>query len=110
MAMLVDNAAMEKAKKDIDEYEKSLRTAGTTFISDLKTAISTFQGATKDVLEKDKIGTVAKEGTLANFVEKQIPDLIHGLGELLEGNRTTIANSDQQLANAISGNGGSSAG
>ena len=110
MAMLVDNEAMKQAKTAIDGYESDLRTKGTKFISDLKTAISTFQGATKDVLEKDKIGTVAKEGTLANFVEKQIPDLIHGLGELLEGNRTTIANSDQQLANAISGNGGSSAG
>ena len=52
-----------------------------------------------------KIGTSGtdKEGTLAYFVEKQIPDLLDGLSKLLEGNRDTIEKSDQQLAEAIRG-------
>ena len=39
----------------------------------------------------------------AAALQKQVPDLIKGLGDLLEGNRTTINDSDQKLAEAISG-------
>ena len=54
-----------------------------------------------------KIGSSGSEteGTLAYFVEKQIPSLLDGLKQLLEGNRTTIDDSDKKLAEAISGGG-----
>lgn len=54
-----------------------------------------------------KIGAVGTEteGTLAYFVSTQIPELIKGLASLLEGNRSTIEDSDKKLAEAISGGG-----
>ena len=102
--MVVDNAALENAKSAIDDASSNFKTMASAFISSLEGALSTFEGETKDVLMKDKIGTgEGTEGTLAYFLQKQVPDLIKGLGDLLEGNRTTINDSDQKLAEAISG-------
>jgi len=107
-AMLVDNAALETAKKDIDELAGKFATAGTDFIETLTATLSTFSGETKDMLMKHKIGASGSdvEGTLACFVEKQIPDLIRGLSKLIDENRKTIDEGDRKLAEAISGNGG----
>lgn len=108
MAMLVENAALEKARDDINEIAGKLRTKGTEFIGTLTTTLGTFSGETKDALMQYKIGAAGTEteGTLACFVEKQMPELVEGLAKLLEGNRTTIDESDHKLAEAISSNGG----
>ncbi len=108
MAMLVENAALTKARDDIHTASTNFKTMGTNFISTLSTTLSSFSGETKDALMQYKIGASGSEteGTLAYFLEKQIPDLIDGLSKLLEGNRTTIDESDHKLADAISGNGG----
>lgn len=117
MAMVVDNDKIVAARDAISgasgsestSYEglaKSFADAGTEFITALKDTLSTFEGETKDVLVNQKIGTAEQENTLAYFVEKQVPDLIMGLGKLLEGNRSTIEEADKKLAEAISGNGG----
>ncbi len=105
MAMLVDNNKLTTAKADIERISTSFATAGSSFITSLTSALSTFEGETKDALMTYKIGASGSEteGTLAYFVEKQIPDLINGLAQLLEGNRSTIDDSDRQLAEAISG-------
>ncbi|MBR4510212.1 MAG: hypothetical protein IKP25_05980 [Ruminococcus sp.] len=105
MAMLVENAALEKAKSEIEKASANLKSSGTAFIGTLTTTLSTFSGETKDALMQYKIGTSGtdKEGTLAYFLEKQVPDLVDGLAKLLEGNRTTIDESDRKLAEAISG-------
>lgn len=107
MAMLVDNKQMEDAFKSLGEAEKSFKNAGTAFIADLTNALSTFEGETKDILMEKKIGTSGSEtdGTLAYFVETQIPSLINGLAKLLDGNRSTIDESDKKLADAIKGEG-----
>lgn len=107
MAMLVDNQKMVDTKKDIDTASTDFKGKGTAFIEALTNALSTFEGETKDALMKSKIGSSGSEteGTLAYFVEKQIPDLLNGLSQLLEGNRTTIDESDRKLAEAISGGG-----
>lgn len=107
MAMLVENDALTKAKGEIDTAKDNFKKKGTDFINTLTTTLSTFSGETKDVLMKKKIGSAGSEtdGTLAYFVEVQIPQLIDGLSKLLEGNRTTIDDSDHKLAEAISGNG-----
>lgn len=107
MAMLVDNQKIEQAKGAITRsYENSYK-KGTEFIEALTNVLSTFQGETKDVLMEKKIGSSGSEteGTLAYFVEKQIPNLLDGLLQLLEANRKTIDESDLKLAEAISGNG-----
>ncbi len=108
MAMLVDDAKMAAAVKDIGDASKEFKTKATTFIADLTNALSTFEGETKDALMDAKIGKSGeeKEGTLVYFVEKQIPDLLEGLSKLLEGNRTTVIESDAKLAEAIRGNQG----
>ncbi len=119
MGMVADNEKIVAARNAIsgesaDEgaayagLAKEFQEAGAAFIEALagaNGALATFEGETKDVLVNEKIGTAEKENTLAYFVEKQIPDLIMGLGKLLEGNRSTIESADHQLAQAISGNG-----
>ena len=108
MAMFVDHQAMLNAVSEIDSSSKSFATKAKNFIATLTNTLSTFSGETKDILVNTKIGTSGSEveGTLAYFLEKQCPDLVAGLGSLLEGNRSTIDDSDRQLAEAISGNGG----
>jgi len=103
MAMLVDNEKMTTAHSSINDTADDFATAGTELIGQLKTALGTFEGDTKDALWEAKIGESGSEteGTLAYFVEKQIPELIRGLAKLLEGNRTTIDESDKKLADAI---------
>lgn len=107
MAMLVDNAALEKARDDILQAAKDFKSKGSSFIGTLTATLGTFSGATKDALIQHKIGATGSEteGTLAYFLEKQAPDLIEGLSKLLEGNRTTVDEADQKLADAISGKG-----
>jgi hypothetical protein len=121
MAMTADNQAITNARDAIcggvdgdssasggySGLANDFKTAGDDFITRLTSALSTFEGATKDALMEKKIGAVGSEteGTLAYFVSTQIPDLIKGLASLLEGNRSTIEDSDQKLAEAISGNG-----
>lgn len=107
MAMLIDNQKMMEAKSDIDKAAVDFASMGSSFIKSLTSALSTFEGETKDILMKNQIGSSGSEtdGTLAYFVEKQIPDLVKGLSQLLEGNRTTIDESDHKLAEAISGGG-----
>ena len=108
MAMFVDNQALTSAKTEIDTAATNFANKAKNFITTLNNSLSTFSGETKDVLVNTKIGTSGSEaeGTLAYFLEKQCPDLVKGLASLLEGNRTTIDESDRQLAGAISGNGG----
>lgn len=105
MAMMVDNQKLVEAHEAIMNASKDFASKGATFIADLNQALSTFEGETKDVLVETKIGTsgTEAEGTLAFFVEKQIPQLIEGLGKLLEGNRDTIDKSDHELAEALRG-------
>jgi len=103
MAMYVDNEQMATAFSTIDNLAKNdFKNAGTDFIAQLTQALSTFEGETKDALMESKIGASgAGEGTLAYFVETQVPELIEGLAKLLEGNRDTIDKSDKKLADAI---------
>jgi len=103
MAMYVDNEQMATAFSTIDNLAKNdFKNAGTDFIAQLSQALSTFEGETKDALMESKIGASgAGEGTLAYFVETQVPELIEGLAKLLEGNRDTIDKSDKKLADAI---------
>lgn len=107
MAMVVDNKKMDAAKRQIDDIEQKMKTAATEFIGELTYALSTFEGETKDALMLYKIGAAGTqtEGTLAYFVETQVPSLVNGLGTLLEGNRSTIEECDKKLAEAIAGNG-----
>ena len=107
MAMLVDNQKMIEAKDAIDKAVSDFEAKGAAFIEALTSALSTFEGETKDALINSKIGTSGSEveGTLAFFVEKQIPNLLNGLSQLLDGNRSTVEESDRQLAEAISGQG-----
>ncbi|MBK6088544.1 hypothetical protein [Ruminococcus difficilis] len=105
MAMLVDNQKIVEAHDAIMNASKDFASKGAAFIADLNKELSTFEGETKDVLVELKIGMPGSEteGTLAFFVEKQIPQLIEGLGKLLEGNRDTIDQGDHGLAEAIRG-------
>lgn len=105
MAMLTDYQKMTGAQTTIENASKEFNQKGTAFIANLTTALSTFEGATKDALMTAKIGQSGSEveGTLAYFVEKQIPDLLNGLAQLLKGNIDTVVETDEKLAAAIEG-------
>ena len=105
MAMLTDHPKMIAARDKITDASGEFSRKGAAFIANLTTALSTFEGATKDALMSAKIGQTGSEteGTLAYFVEKQIPNLLKGLSDLLDGNITTIVETDQKLADAITG-------
>lgn len=107
MAMLVDNQKMDATYQEIEKIAAEFKNRGSVFINELTSTLSTFEGETKDALMDKKIGAsgAKREGTLAYFVEDQIYELIMGLAKLLEGNRDTIEKSDQQLAQAIRGEG-----
>lgn len=106
MGMTVDNAKMQTAKQNIDTMAGKFKTAGDTLLDELNTVLATFKGATKDALMASKIGKkdAGAEGQLAYFVQEQLPSMITSLANLLEGNRKTIVESDQKLADAIQGN------
>ena len=106
MGMTVDNAKMQTAKQNIDTIAGKFKTAGDTLLDELNTVLATFKGATKDALMASKIGKkdAGTEGQLAYFVQEQLPSMITSLANLLEGNRKTIVESDQKLADAIQGN------
>ena len=105
--MYVDNKKLMDTKEKIEQASSNFRNMGNDFIASLAKALDTFEGETKDVLTVNKIGVgkVDVDGTLSHFVEKQIPDMLVGLATLLEGNRSTIEESDKKLAQSIS-NGG----
>lgn len=105
MSMLVDNEKMVSAYTAIDNLSKDFKTKAGEFITELTNALATFEGETKDVLMEKKIGTSGSEteGTLAYFVETQIPGLLDGLAQLLEGNRDTVEKGDKQFAEALRG-------
>lgn len=107
MAMFIDNQKMIEAKTSIEEAAVKFGSMGSAFIETLSNTLGTFEGETKDILMSNKIGSAGTdvEGTLAYFVEKQIPDSLNGLAQLLEGNRSTIEESDHKLADAIAGTG-----
>ena len=105
MAMLTDYQKMTSSQEAIMKSSQDFKTMGSQFISSLTSALSTFEGATKDALINTKIGQSGseQEGTLAYFVESQIPSLLEGLGKLLQGNIDTIVETDEKLAETING-------
>ena len=107
MAMVVDNQKIVDAKETIEKDAEKFATMAKGFIAELESALSTFEGETKDVLMDKKIGSSSDEkpDTLSYFLITQIPQVIGNLAALLEGNRTTIDESDRKLAEAISGGG-----
>ncbi len=105
MAMLTDYQKMQSACEYINTSAEEFTSKATNFIVNLTAALSTFEGAAKDSLIASKIGQSGSdvEGTLACFVEKQIPSLLTGMKNLLNGNLETIVQTDQKLADAIEG-------
>jgi len=107
MAMVVDNQKIVAAKDAIEKDAENFGKMAAAFLGELESALSTFEGETKDALMESKIGPISgeKEQTLAHFLVVQVPKVIENLAALLEGNRQTIEDSDKKLAEAISGGG-----
>lgn len=55
MAMLVDSEKMTTAHGEIEQASEDFKNKGTAFIADLTTALSTFEGETKDALMDKKL-------------------------------------------------------
>lgn len=100
--MLVDNAKIVNTINELDRLKVSFKTIGEELIENLGNALDSFEGETKDVL-MTKIGQAKNfsSNTLAYFLVEQVPDLLEGLSELLEGNRKAIEDCDKNLAQAI---------
>lgn len=104
--ILFDNEIMKNAISAFEDEKNNLKKAGEELIQALNQDLVGFEGATKDAIMK-KIGETGSEdqGSLAYFVEKQVPQMLENLAVLLEANRSTLEKGDQMLADQISGNG-----
>lgn len=103
--ILFVNQTMLNAKSNFEQDAKDLKSAGETLVQSLTTALSTFEGATKDaVMQKIGVTGSADEKTLAFFAENQVPQMLTNLATLLEANRSTLEQGDKMLADQISGN------
>ena len=89
------NASVESARDEINRLQGEYQTAGTNFVSDLNSAISEMEGATKDALN------TFINGAVNDFVATSIPEAVKGMSDLLEANRTNFVDTDQGIADNI---------
>ena len=95
----INNAAVKKAVKAIEDIQVKYKKAGTDFCSSFDSAISSMEGASKDALQK------LFDDNYRNFVSSEkegIPAMIGGFSQLLEGNRTNFKDIDSKLAESMS--------
>ena len=91
------NSAVQGSVEKIKTVSEEYRSSGEAFISDLNSAIAEMEGGAKDALQ-NFIDKKAKD-----FIEKDLPDAVKGMSDLLEANRTNFVDVDQQIADSISG-------
>ena len=91
MSILIDKKIIDQACKDIESASGDFEKLSSGFIASLTSALSTFEGETKDVLIENKIGNPdgEKQDTLVYFLEKQII-INDGENMLLSPNSFTV--------------------
>lgn len=101
----IDNAKMVaaidaiggKTQGQLTGIAKSYKDAGDKLMEELRAAIASMEGATKDAIEKFFNDSVAP------FVTTDLPAAINGMSVLLEANRQNFEDVDKQIADSISG-------
>lgn len=91
------NDAVATSVENIKDISTQYKTLGTNFITDLNNAIAEMEGEAKDALQ-NFINTDVK-----TFVEESLPSAVEGMSTLLEANRSSFVEVDQQIADSISG-------
>ncbi len=92
----INNAAAEKAVKEIKSYSEEYKTAADTLVNAFTAAIADMEGAAKDALEEFFNTDVKK------LITEDIPSALDGMSQLLEANRSNFEEIDKQIADSIS--------
>lgn len=86
---------MQKCVTDIQQIAAQYKTAAATLQSDFTSAISGWEGSTKD-----KVNTFMT-GAVNNFTGTDIPNLLNGLASILQANIDQMQKADNTLAENI---------
>lgn len=90
-----DYEKMTQACAKIRELGTSYQQAGQKMVDDFATAISSWEGDSKD-----KMSTLMN-GAVKDYVTKSIPDALEALAQLLEQNASNMQNADNGIADQI---------
>lgn len=86
---------MRQAVTDIQGIAARYKTAATTLESDFTTAISEWEGESKDAMQKFISGPVM------GYIRDTVPQLLDALAELLAANADQMESADHQIAESI---------
>lgn len=86
---------MEAAAKKIDGYAIEYEQAAKTFLSAIREATASWEGASKDKF------TSLVEDSVFGYMHESVPQMVKGLAELLRNNATTMENADTEIAKNI---------
>ena len=86
---------MRTAVTTIEDLSKDYKTAADTFESDFLSAISAWEGTSKDKMQTFISGPVKE------FIGDTVPQLVSGLSQMLAANADQMENADQQIADNI---------
>lgn len=85
---------MDGVVSTLRRQANTLKTAGSTFISDMNTAIQDWEGQSKDKFA----GCVQ---SINSYVTKDLPGLVTALADMLESNYTQMNTADKNIAGQI---------
>lgn len=88
---------MTAAAANIRTIAGQYKTAATTFENDFVTAIAGWEGESKEKMVKFISGSVK------DYTEVTVPQLLNALAELLDANAQQMKNADAQIAENIPG-------
>lgn len=86
---------MRKAVEDIAQLAEDYRKAANTFESDFNSAVSNWEGDSKDKLQQ------FIQGPVMEYMRDTVGSLVDGLSELLSQNADIMEKADQQIAENI---------
>lgn len=89
------NGAVEGAVSDIAAKATEYNTAGADFITKFESAIADMEGDAKDALVEFMNANVKE------LVQTNIGEMVQGMSDLLETNRTNFVDVDKQIADSI---------
>ena len=86
---------MQTAANEIKQLATQYRTAASTFESDFISAISGWEGDSKDKM------SAFISGPVKEYMEQTVPKLLDSLADLLDANAKQMKSADEQIAQNI---------
>lgn len=86
---------MRSAADEMDNIATRYQTSAETFENDFLASISSWEGESKEKMQKFVTGTVRE------YIHETIPQLVKALAELLRANADQMESADRQIAENI---------